>query len=203
MQPRGEEDDFTTLDKSVNYFKDLDVSCRTNEPTNLSDGLRSYKKRTKPLEKPRRRFSREALLHLQNTLYDGRILRKRVFISNSLVALGTAALVVLLTWEAASQEFLVTIAISIAIISWLQAALSLGKKSVKHYNTADRYHSLHQEFENFTKVEVLDESVCINEKKDKLKHLDQNRKNLNELTPRTTNFWHFIFNIREKISGYM
>lgn len=107
-----------------------------------------------------------------------------------LVAAGTGGLVVALIWEAVSQEALITIAVVVAIISWSQAVLKLGEKSQKHYQAADRHHSLYEEFRDFIKVELPDEEVSNEEKRKRFQALSEKRDQINQLSPRTTNFWY-------------
>ncbi|WP_128906157.1 hypothetical protein [Halorubrum amylolyticum] len=45
------------------------------------------------------------------------------------VAVGTALLAGAIIWEAASREFLLTVALVVAILSWTDAIVDLGKKS--------------------------------------------------------------------------
>lgn len=111
-------------------------------------------------------------------------------VADFLVAIGTAALAVFLIWDVLSQQGLVTLALFVAIVSWSQAVLKLGEKSQKHYAAGNRYHILFEEFDTFIKIEVPDDTIPIDEKKAKFNSLSEDRDRLNELTPRTTNFWY-------------
>ena len=111
-------------------------------------------------------------------------------IENTIVAVGTAGLIISLIWNAFSREALVTIAIVVAMASWLRAVFSWGKKSQRHFNAADRYHSLFEEFDDYIKIEIHKDDLSEKQKRGMFDSLSEKRKHLNELTPRTTNFWY-------------
>lgn len=107
-----------------------------------------------------------------------------------LVAAGTGGLVIALIWDAIAQEALITVAVVVAMISWSQAVLKLGEKSKEHYHAADRHHSLYEEYRNFVKVELPDEEISSEEKRERFQALSEKRDQINQLSPRTTNFWY-------------
>lgn len=107
-----------------------------------------------------------------------------------IVAAMTGALAVLIIWEIGSQVWLITIALVVAFISWAQATLKFGVKAERHYNAADKHHLLFEKFDTFIKTEIPDEDLSKSEKKRRFRELSQTRDQLNELAPRTTNFWY-------------
>ncbi|WP_161631408.1 SLATT domain-containing protein [Candidatus Halobonum tyrrellensis] len=109
---------------------------------------------------------------------------------NLLVAVGTAAIVVSLLWDAVSQQILITIAFLVAIGSWSQAVLKLGVKSQKHFSAGDRHHALYEDFKSFIDVEMHDDDTTISEKRERFRELTRTRDQINQMSPRTTNFWY-------------
>ncbi|WP_152418757.1 MULTISPECIES: SLATT domain-containing protein [Halorubrum] len=106
------------------------------------------------------------------------------------VAIGTALLAGLLIWESAGENLILTIALIVAIVSWADAILDLGKKSEKHYRAADEYHDLYDEFKDFYNLELATSSSETDENKATYENLIQKRKNIKKSTPRTTNYWY-------------
>ncbi|WP_125919968.1 SLATT domain-containing protein [Haloparvum sedimenti] len=113
-----------------------------------------------------------------------------------LVAVGTGLLTASIIWEASTREILLTVALVVAILSWIDAVVSLGKKSEQHYTAADEYHDLYEDMKHFYNIDL--ENV---DKRDQLQNrydeLISNRKAIKSSTPRTTNFWYDKLNHEE------
>lgn len=111
-------------------------------------------------------------------------------VADLLVAGGTGTIAALLVWGSLSQQLIVIAALGVAFLSWIQATLKLGVKAERHYTTADRHHTLYEEFDDFVKLEVPSEEISATEKMERFEQLSRERQRLNELSPRTTNFWY-------------
>jgi len=118
-----------------------------------------------------------------------------------LVVAGTGLLTALLIWDATTRPVLLTVAVTVAIISWASAAFDFGKKSEKHYSAADEYHSLYEDFRDFYLINIENENI---EPYKRFNELVKRRRRLKDKTPRTTSFWHNRLNsqdIRESIKN--
>jgi hypothetical protein len=107
-----------------------------------------------------------------------------------LVAAGTGGLAVIILYDALSQTGTIAAALFVAFVSWTQTVFSFSEKAAKHYSAADRYHSLYEEFDDFTKIKIPDEGRDDENLERQFESLASERRYLNELSPRTTNFWY-------------
>lgn len=107
-----------------------------------------------------------------------------------IVAGGTGALAAALIWGAVSQKILIIVALGVSIVSWAKAVVQLGTKSQSHYNSADQYHQLFEEFRDFAQLSLLNDEVDMSKKIERFEALSEKRKELNRSAPRTTRFWY-------------
>lgn len=109
-------------------------------------------------------------------------------IESMIVAGGTGLLATVIIWGAASREILLTIAVIVALLSWIDAVMNFGIRSTKHFDAADAYHTLYEDFKDFHNLKINSEGdydALLSEYED----LKSRRERIKQGTPRTTNFW--------------
>ncbi|QKQ98279.1 SLATT domain-containing protein [Candidatus Nanohaloarchaea archaeon] len=99
-------------------------------------------------------------------------------------------LTVSLIWRVLPDYALVLLAIATAALSGYKTAAKPEKKSYEHYNAGDAYHRLFIDFNDFTKLQLADESYGLENMKERFWELSDRHQNLNEEMPNIASKWY-------------
>ena len=107
-----------------------------------------------------------------------------------LITFTAGALTVGLLWKATPQVLLIGIAIFTAVLSGYKTAAKPQKKAEEHYNAANAYLKLRDDFRDFVELELADESVGLNQMLETFERLSQRRQDLNDDMPSMRSRWY-------------
>lgn len=95
-----------------------------------------------------------------------------------------------LLWEATPQILLIGVAIFTAVLSGYKTAAKPQKKAENHYKAANAYLKLRDDFRDFVKLELTDESVGLDRMRQIFEKLSQRRQDLNDDMPSMSSRWY-------------
>jgi hypothetical protein len=106
------------------------------------------------------------------------------------ITFAAGALTAGLLWETTPQLLLIGIAIFTAVLSGYKTAAKPQKKAEDHYKAANAYLKLRDDFRDFVKLELADESVGLDQMQETFEQLSQRRQNLNDDMPSMSSRWY-------------
>lgn len=101
-----------------------------------------------------------------------------------------ALLTIALIWDSVPQIFLVSLAITTAVISGYRRMADPGDRADNYYRAAHAYQRLFDDFRDFIQLELANEDTGLEEMKGRYEELAERRRNLNEDMPEVTSKWY-------------
>jgi hypothetical protein len=110
--------------------------------------------------------------------------------ANWVTTAAAGILTVALIWKIVPNYVLVLLAISTAAISGYKTASKPEKSAYDHYKAADAYQKLYVDFVDFIYLKLADDTVDLDEKKERFWELSERHQSLNEEMPNMTSKWY-------------